>query len=65
MADTSYTFSGPTHQSSFSVVDDPSKPGWDDVPTLTNEESTELEPAKERKASGSRGRDLIQQLKKR
>ena len=46
MPDTTYTFSGPTHQSRFELVDDASKPGWDDIPTLS-EEGTEEEHASE------------------
>lgn len=38
MSDTSYTFSGTTHQSPFEIVNDPSKPGWDDVSLISDQD---------------------------
>ena len=64
MPNTTYTFSGPIHQSRFELVDDPSKPGWDDIPTLS-EESTEEEYTREHRLFGNGIRKLINVLRKR
>ena len=64
MPNTTYTFSGPTHQSNFELVDDVSKPGWDDIPTLS-EEGTEEEHTSEHRLFGIRIRNLINVLRKR
>ena len=54
MVDQSYTFSGPTIQSRYEIVDDPSKPRWDDILVASDQESEEEEDKETRDTSKDR-----------
>ena len=64
MADTTYTFStDPTHQSRCELVNDPTKPGWDDVAALTEEDVEAAQEDTKGRLFGTRIREVVRTLR--